>query len=63
MYIPSEDPELKKAVEACKKEIRNVIKKHFRSYLDKTITKWGREELKKMGYSEKENHARSDNNN
>jgi len=54
MYIPSEDIELKKAVEACKKEIRNVIKKHFGNYLDKTITKWVREELKKMGYLKKE---------
>jgi len=67
LNLYNDDPELRKvakeAAEVCKKEIYEVIKKHLENYLEKMITKWVREESKKMGYLKKENHAKCDNNN
>jgi len=54
LSLNNDNPELKRATEACKKEVIQVIKKHFEDYLEKMIAKWVGEELGKMGYLEKE---------
>jgi len=58
LNLYNDDPELREAVreaaEVGKKEVYEVIKKHFENYLEKMITKWIREELEKMGYLKKE---------
>ena len=46
-----DEPELKKAAEACKKEVYEVIKKHFMGYIAEDMAEWVAEEVKKMGYS------------
>jgi len=46
-----DDPSLKKAAEACKKEVYEVIKKHFTEYIEESVAEWLEKELEKMGYS------------
>jgi len=44
-----DDPRLKKAAEACKKDVYEVIKKHFTEYIEESVTEWLEKELKRMG--------------
>lgn len=46
-----DEPELKKAAEACKKEVYEVIKNHFMEYIASDMAEWIAKEIKENGYS------------
>lgn len=54
MSLYSEDPEFKKAFDAYGKDVFEYVKKKLEEYMAEYTATWVAEELKKMGYLEKE---------